>query len=160
MPPTATAGYSYKPQSITAKRTDDAATAAELVAQVVSVQESQAEREIDETKFIGLDAAVNRPMGKSATDLELSLKALSPAFLTMCKESWDSSAVTLTIVLISEGINYAAVAPDIVLKTTTYIGWVSGKLVPTAIAAGDVEEYAVKLQLIAEPVVLITGGPA
>lgn len=155
---TANAGYSYKPKSITAKKTSDVGAAAELVAQVVSVKQGQPERGIDDTKFIGLDAAVARPMGKGTTDLELTLKGLSDEFRVMCKDSWDNPAVTLTIVLISEGINYASTSPDIATKTTTYVGWVSSKLTPTKIDAGDVEEYTVKFQLTAEPTIAVTGG--
>lgn len=158
MPPTVNAPYKYVPKTITAKLTAATGTAAELVGQVISVDDSGGDRDTDEQKFIGLPAAVRFPMSKGAREVTLTLKAISTEFEAMCKTSYDNTASTLTVVLTSEGINYLSTAVDVVTKVTTFVGYVSSPLRASSRAAGETEEYAVTLQIQSEPTVTITGG--
>ena len=158
MPPTANAPYRYVPKSITAKLASDVGTAAAMVGQVVSAEESPGKRDTDDQMFIGLDQQVRFPMAKSAKELTLTLKAISSEFEAMCKTSYDDTSKKLIIVLISEGTNYLAVASDVVTKTTTYTGYVSSELVASSRKAGETEEYTTTLQLTAAPTVAIAGG--
>lgn len=160
MPPTPNGAYRYTPSTISAKRVTDTGTAAAMVGQVIGIDETAGSRDIDEQRYIGLADAVATPTGKGAKDITITLKAISTEFEAMCRDSYNSPAVRLIIVLVSEGINHLSDVVDVVTKTTTYTGYVSTELAATSRAAGETEEYSVSLQLTAAPTVAIAGGVA
>jgi hypothetical protein len=151
MPIAAAGSYEYTPSKLTAKLTSSVAAAAEVVAQVVSMTLSGSERDIEEQAYIGLDAKRQMIKGKGAETLELTLKAVSPDFEALCKQSWDNPGVTLTLAVISKGINFRGTEADNSTRTQTFIGVVTKRLEVAEYVAGEPTEFQMTIALNAEP---------